>query len=83
MHIVSLLATNLFVHRKDDIEVECNCNEHYVMQHDILRELAIYLSDKEPIEQRKRLIMDLPNSKFDKNQLPIHARLLSISTGLC
>lgn len=82
IHIVSPLATYLFIHRNDDIEVDCYCNEHYVMQHDILRMLAIFLSNKEPIEQRKRLIMDLPNSMFDKSQLPIHARLLSISTGL-
>ena len=56
------------------------------MLHDLLRELAIYQSSQEPIEQRKRLIVDLsgdkvPNWWTQDNQQPFGARLLSISTG--
>ncbi|XP_057975738.1 probable disease resistance protein At5g66900 isoform X2 [Malania oleifera] len=60
-------------------------NEYYVTQHDLLRELAIHLSSQEPIELRKRLIMDLSGNNLPKwwkeqKQQPISARLLSIST---
>ncbi|KAM7507044.1 hypothetical protein LguiA_017497 [Lonicera macranthoides] len=76
---------NLFPTRKGTIEVDGYCNEHYVMQHDLLRELIISRSDQEPIEQRKRLIMDIrenvpPQWLVEQQQQPKHARLLSIST---
>ncbi|KAM7516575.1 hypothetical protein LguiA_006158 [Lonicera macranthoides] len=82
MHSLHKLSLRNLVYlvsrRKDDIEFGCYCNEHYVMQHDLLRDLAIHLTNQEPLEQRKRLIIDHPNSKL--YQQPIHARLLSIST---
>ncbi|KAM7510332.1 hypothetical protein LguiB_009207 [Lonicera macranthoides] len=58
----------------------CNANRH-----DLLRELIISRSDQEPIEQRKRLIMDIrenvpPQWLAEQQQQPKHARLLSIST---
>ncbi|KAM7510325.1 hypothetical protein LguiB_009200 [Lonicera macranthoides] len=79
-NLVNLLPT-----RKGTIEVDGYCNEHYVMQHDLLRELAIYRSEQEPIELRKRLIMDISNNRYpqwlvEQQQQPKHARLLSIST---
>ncbi|KAK2973515.1 hypothetical protein RJ640_002624, partial [Escallonia rubra] len=53
--------------------------------HDLLRELAIYLSNQEPIELRKRVILEITDNKLpkwwvEKEQEPINARLLSIST---
>ena len=60
--------------------------EHFVTQHDILRELAIYQASMESIEQRKRLIVDMSGDNFpewwtEQKCQPINARLLSISTG--
>ncbi|KAK2965501.1 hypothetical protein RJ640_000349, partial [Escallonia rubra] len=53
--------------------------------HDLLRELALYLSNQEPIELRKRVILEITDNKLpkwwvEKGQEPINARLLSIST---
>ncbi|KAK2983306.1 hypothetical protein RJ640_011629, partial [Escallonia rubra] len=53
--------------------------------HDLLRELAIYLSNREPVELRKRVILEITGNKLpkwwaEKLQEPINARLLSIST---
>lgn len=61
-------------------------NDHFVMQHDLLRELALYQSKLEPIKQRKRLIIDMSGNNFpewwmDQKQHPLNASLLSISTG--
>ena len=59
----------------------------FVLQHDILRDLAIRQSSQEPVEERKRLFLDLignklPNWWSQQNQpFIIKARLLSISTG--
>ena len=57
-----------------------------VTQHDLIRELAISESKKEPIEKMQRLIMDirenaLPLWYTEQNQQPNNARLISISTG--
>ncbi|KAK9924479.1 hypothetical protein M0R45_032845 [Rubus argutus] len=59
-------------------------NEHWITQHDLLRELAIYHSKLEPVEQRKRLIIeiygdDLPKWWREHNYQFVKARLLSIS----
>ncbi|XP_059623787.1 probable disease resistance protein At5g66900 isoform X3 [Cornus florida] len=58
--------------------------EDLVHKHDLLRELAIHLSSREPIEQRQRLIMDIRGYDFPEWFVepiqPFHARLLSIST---
>ncbi|KAD4179632.1 hypothetical protein E3N88_28223 [Mikania micrantha] len=62
-------------------------NQQYVTQHDLLRELAIHLSNKPdvPIAQRKRLIIaargeDLPASVLNIQE-PMQARIMSVSTG--
>ncbi|KAI9165155.1 hypothetical protein LWI28_008759 [Acer negundo] len=60
-------------------------DDHFFMHHDILRDLIVYQSMSEPIEQTKRLIIDISGNQFPKwwseqKQNPIHARLLSIST---
>ncbi|XP_004288076.1 PREDICTED: probable disease resistance protein At5g66900-like [Fragaria vesca subsp. vesca] len=76
---------NLIVTRKDPREVDGYYTEHFVTLHDILRELAIYLSSVESIEQRKRLIIDMSGDHFpewwtEQKCQPINAHLLSIST---
>ncbi|KAA8547229.1 hypothetical protein F0562_003907 [Nyssa sinensis] len=76
---------NLVFASKDASEVDGYYNEHFVMQHDLLRELAIHQSNDKPIELRRRLIMDirgneLPKWSSEQLQQPIHARLLSVST---
>ncbi|KAG6724997.1 hypothetical protein I3842_02G011400 [Carya illinoinensis] len=60
-------------------------SEDFISQHDLLRELAIHQSNLEPVEQRKRLIVDISRNNFPKwwierNLKPINARLMSIST---
>lgn len=57
------------------------------MQHDLLRNLTIHQSNTEPIGHRNRLIVeikgnDLPTWWTEVMHQPIHARLLSISTGM-
>ncbi|XP_059456169.1 probable disease resistance protein At5g66900 [Corylus avellana] len=74
---------SLRVTRKNVSAVD-NC-EAFVLQHDLLRELAIHQSSLEAIEQRKRLIMDISGNNLPKwwteqRQQPINAQLLSIST---
>lgn len=61
--------------------------EYSFTQHDILRDLAIHLMNMEPIEQRKRLILDingndLPKWWVDQEKHTSYARLISITTGL-
>ncbi|KAJ6378634.1 hypothetical protein OIU78_028791 [Salix suchowensis] len=60
-------------------------NQQFAMQHDLLRELAIRQSDLEPIEGRKRLILEIsannvPAWWMEQNQPSISCRLMSIST---
>ncbi|KAI3726256.1 hypothetical protein L1987_66053 [Smallanthus sonchifolius] len=76
---------NLIVARKDASELEGYCDDHYVMQHDLLRDLAIHLSSQEPIPQRKRMLIeihanDIPSWWIEQTQQPISARLLSVTT---
>jgi hypothetical protein len=58
-------------------------NELLVTQHNILRELAIFQSELEPIMQRKKLNLEIREDNFPDECLnqPINARLLSIYTG--
>ncbi|KAK0604715.1 hypothetical protein LWI29_018628 [Acer saccharum] len=60
-------------------------DDHYIMHHDLLRDMIIHQSMSEPIEQTKRVIVEISGNQFpkwwsEKKQNPIHARLLSIST---
>ncbi|XVF17742.1 hypothetical protein REPUB_Repub10bG0149800 [Reevesia pubescens] len=76
---------NLVVMRKDAIEADGYYNDHFVMQHDLLRELAIYQSSLDPVEKRKRLIVEVNSNKFpnwwlEEKLQSLGARLLSIST---
>ncbi|KAM1314988.1 hypothetical protein ACFX13_018928 [Malus domestica] len=59
--------------------------EHFVTQHDMLRELAIHQASQGPIEHRKRLFInicgdELPKWLREQKYQAIKARLLSIST---
>ncbi|KAJ9669988.1 hypothetical protein PVL29_026512 [Vitis rotundifolia] len=71
--------------RNDANEIDWCYNDAFVMQHDLLRDLAIYQSEQEPIEKRKRLIVDLTGNRlpewWTKEKQPrLSARLVSIST---
>lgn len=60
--------------------------EHFVTQHDMLRELAIHQASQGPIEHRERLFInicgdELPKWLREQKYQAIKARLLSISTG--
>ncbi|KAJ9669992.1 hypothetical protein PVL29_026515 [Vitis rotundifolia] len=77
---------NLAVARNDASEIDGWYSDAIVMQHDLLRDLAIYQSNQEPIEERKRLFVDLTGSKLpewwtEEEQPQSSARLVSISTG--
>lgn len=87
-YLLELSSRNLLrlvLARKDASELEGYCNEHYVTQHDLLRELSIHMSSQEPISQRKRLLIEIygneiPTWWIEQTQQPIATRLLSIST---
>ena len=65
-------------------------NNHFIVLHDLLRELAIYKCSEEPMEQRKRLIIEI-NQRGEKTEFlswcgkqkprQVTAHTLSISTG--
>jgi hypothetical protein len=62
-------------------------NNHYVMMHDLLRELAIHQSKEESFEQRKRLNIDLngdgrPNWWIGPNQQGIISSMYSFIAGM-
>ncbi|XP_060970464.1 probable disease resistance protein At5g66900 [Cannabis sativa] len=76
---------NLVVTRKDENEVDDYYSEHFVTQHDMLRELAIHQSRQVPEEQRERLIVeltgnDLPTWWNEEKAQPFNAALVVIST---
>ncbi|KAH7514768.1 hypothetical protein FEM48_Zijuj11G0125500 [Ziziphus jujuba var. spinosa] len=76
---------NLVVTRKDVKEVDGYYSEHFVTQHDLLRDLAIHQSSLDPIGQRKRVIVEFSGDNLPKwwkehKEKPTNARLLSIST---
>nr|XP_043635207.1 probable disease resistance protein At5g66900 [Erigeron canadensis] len=71
--------------RKEAGELEGYCNELYVKQHNLLRDLAIHLSSQEPVAERKRLFIEIHENRFPiwwKEQIthPISTQILSIST---
>ncbi|CAJ1942729.1 unnamed protein product [Sphenostylis stenocarpa] len=83
----SMNLANIFVTRKNTSDIDnYYYNNHFVILHDILRDLAIYQSTQEQTEQRKRLMIDMNENKpewwrREKQQgIMICARTLSIST---
>ncbi|KAL5557109.1 hypothetical protein UlMin_039345 [Ulmus minor] len=71
---------NIVVSRKDANERDGYYSEHFVTQHNMLKELAIHQNRQGPVEQRNRLILESQNELKDLNEQPINAKLLSIST---
>ncbi|KAI3750276.1 hypothetical protein L2E82_20910 [Cichorium intybus] len=73
------LATLLPI-RKHSPVIANYCEEKAVMQHDLMRTLSIRLSSQEPVEHRKRLIINANGQDLPRLPHTINARLLSIST---
>ncbi|KAK9902927.1 hypothetical protein M0R45_001440 [Rubus argutus] len=76
---------NLVVTRKDQMQGDGYYSEHFVVQHDLLRELAIYETRQQDPGHRERLIINisgdnLPKWWSEKKYPSMKARLLSIST---
>ncbi|CAK8562365.1 unnamed protein product [Lathyrus sativus] len=60
----SMNLANLVIARKNASDTEnYYYNNHFVVLHDLLRELGIYQSTQEPIEKRKRLLIDVNENK--------------------
>ncbi|XP_059458896.1 probable disease resistance protein At5g66900 [Corylus avellana] len=83
--ITSRNLASLVVTRKVASDVGSYYSEDFVLQHDLLRELAIHQSNQEPIEQTKRLIINITGNNLPKwwteqKRQPISAHLMSIST---
>ncbi|GAU17399.1 hypothetical protein TSUD_232750 [Trifolium subterraneum] len=81
-NLINVIAT-----RNVATEIDMYYNNHYVMMHDLLRELAIHQSKGEPFEQTKRLIVDLngddrPDWWIGPNQQGMISRMHSFVTGL-
>ncbi|WJX55428.1 hypothetical protein P8452_41196 [Trifolium repens] len=81
-NLISVIST-----RKVATETDMYYNNHYVVMHDLLRELAIHQSKGEPFEQRKRLIIDLngddrPDWWIGPNQQGIISRMYSFIAGM-
>ncbi|KAJ9552591.1 hypothetical protein OSB04_016636 [Centaurea solstitialis] len=55
------------------------CEEEFVVQHDMMRRLAIKLSSKEPVE---RLIIEAAEQMPPQMPHTVNSRILSISTGM-
>ncbi|CAN6563023.1 unnamed protein product [Malus baccata var. baccata] len=75
---------NLVVTRHER-EADGYYTEHFVIQHDMLRELAIHRVSQDPIDQRERLVINicgdnLPKWLTEQKYQAFKARLLSIST---
>ncbi|KAB2617911.1 disease resistance protein [Pyrus ussuriensis x Pyrus communis] len=75
---------NLVVTRHER-EADGYYTEHFVTQHDMLRELAIHQASQGPLEHRERLFINICGDKLPKWLIEqkceaIKARLLSIST---
>ncbi|XVF65702.1 hypothetical protein PTKIN_Ptkin09bG0270500 [Pterospermum kingtungense] len=60
--------------------------EIFVTQHDVLRDLALYLSNREDMNERKRLLMprreaEVPSDWKRNNGQPFKAQIVSLHTG--
>ncbi|KAM5576410.1 putative disease resistance protein [Rosa sericea] len=83
--ITNRSLANLVVTRKDKLQGDGYYSEHFVTQHDLLRELAIYETKQEDPGHRQRLIINIFEDNFPKwwseqKYQCMKARLLSIST---
>lgn len=76
---------NLVLQSEDEHDATDYCNGYFAMQHDLLRELVVYQTTLEPIEQRTRMIVEINRNSFpdwwtEGDQPCLHPRLLSITT---
>lgn len=87
------IASNLRIHfcyfnRKNSSDTDnYYYNNHFIVLHDLLRELAIYESTLEPIEERKRLIIHTNENEseggLDEKQQGFVIRILSNCFKYC
>ncbi|CAK8562367.1 unnamed protein product [Lathyrus sativus] len=71
---------NIVVARKVTSHVDNYYNHHFLTQYDLLKEIALIQARKKPYEQRERLIFDINENSWDRqNQQNTNARALSIS----
>lgn len=59
----------------------------FITQHDVLRDLALHLSNRSPINRRRRLLMprretELPREWDRNSSQPFDAQIVSIHTGM-
>ncbi|XP_021907924.1 probable disease resistance protein At5g66900 isoform X2 [Carica papaya] len=85
LHRLSLQnLLNLISLGNEEIEEDGFYNEHFVTQHDLLRELIILESSLEPVAERRRLIAYINGNKFPEwwleQKQSTSACLMSIST---
>ncbi|RXH75276.1 hypothetical protein DVH24_029997 [Malus domestica] len=86
LHELTARSLATLVVTRHEREADGYYTEHFVTQHNMLRELAIHQGSQDPIEHRKRLFINICGDKLPKwlteqKYQAIKARLLSISTG--
>ncbi|KAI7744619.1 hypothetical protein M8C21_007864 [Ambrosia artemisiifolia] len=85
MNILKKLSSrnlaSLFPRRKHLPAIANHCEEEYVAQYAVMRDLVIHLASQEPIEQRERLIINSYGQNLPQLPKTVNARMLSISTG--
>ncbi|KAK4796091.1 hypothetical protein SAY86_028417 [Trapa natans] len=67
-------------------ELYSSCYDVFVTQHDVLRDLALYLINQGELNERERLVMprresELPREWERHSDRPFNARIVSIHTG--
>ncbi|XP_057416610.1 probable disease resistance protein At5g66900 [Lotus japonicus] len=79
--INKLVSMNLANHLITRISASDTDNYHFIILHDLLRELGIYQSMRAPVEQRKRFIIDTSENErkwwFGEKQQGMMSRMLS------
>ncbi|KAM1091151.1 hypothetical protein ACFX2J_018475 [Malus domestica] len=85
LHELTARSLATLVVTRHEREADGYYTEHFVTQHNMLRELAIHQGSQDPIEHRKRLFINICGDKLPKwlteqKYQAIKARLLSIST---
>lgn len=86
--VVELSNKNLITLVKDVRagEIYSSYFEVSVTQHDVLRDLALYLNNQEEVNKRKRLLMPRRENEFPKewernSGIPFDAQIVSVHTG--
>ncbi|KAK7263084.1 hypothetical protein RJT34_30668 [Clitoria ternatea] len=69
---------NVLVARKNASDTDNRYyNNHFIILHDLLKELAIHQSNQEPMEQRKRLIVDINENNHERWLKEKHQGMIS------